>query len=70
MARNPNSRKVASLIVLLAIWFLITQCDVDWIKHVIGSFLIPMLTTRSQIKSSELTTKAAVATEKGKFVYQ
>jgi hypothetical protein len=67
MARNNHSTKVASLIVLLAIWFLISECDVNWLKQILGSVLIPLLTPKNQIKSSttELSTKTATSPDRG-----
>ena len=67
MAGTHHSRKVASLIVLLAIWFLISECDVNWLKQILGSVLIPLLTPKNQIKSSttELTTKTATSPDRG-----
>jgi hypothetical protein len=65
MAGNQqNSRKVASLIVILAVWFLISACD---LKHILGNFLAPRL--RKARATSQLQTKALERGNIGCFIY-
>lgn len=72
MARNLHSRKLASLIVLLAFWFLISELNVNWIKQILGTFLIPLLTARNykmvQSATSELSTKIVEKDERAEMM--
>ena len=60
--RQQNSRKVASLIIFLAFWFLISSSD---LRQILGTILVPLLTPKSQIRVSELNTKTVAKTEHG-----
>ena len=68
MARNLHSRKVASLIILLAFWFLVSEVNVNWIRQILGTFLIPLLTPRiSKVVQSASTELSTETVEKGFF---